>query len=401
MDDGTTISTSTAMTSPSGAAPTRGSTTWRTDEARWRAVGGRSRAADGAFVFAVRTTGIYCRPSCPSRRARRENVRFFATCDDAERAGFRACRRCHPRRASVEGPLTAAVAAACRSIATAPEGGAVRLEALARAAGYSPAHFHRAFKRIVGMTPRAYGEAQRVRALRDGLASGRDVAASIAEAGFASPSRVYERHDRLLGMSPGAVRRRGSAQSIRYVTTRTPLGWLLVATTERGICAVSLGDTRKALEEDLRARFARARCVAADPTLAAHVAKVLAFLDDPAGGLSLPLDVRGTAFQHRVWQALRTLPPGSRTTYGDLAAALGRPRAVRAVALAIASNPAALAIPCHRVVAKDGALAGYRWGILRKAKLLEREASLLAHEARAARRDAAPKGGRGTTRHGR
>ena len=347
---------------------------YRTAAARWRAVAERTAAADGAFVFGVRTTGIYCRPSCPSRRANRVNIRFFPTCDDAEQAGFRACRRCHPRRATAAGPLAAAVADACRRLAGTSEHGAVRLAELARAAGYSPAHFHRAFKRIVGLTPRAYAEAHRFRALRDELAAGHDVTASIAGAGFASPSRVYERKGTALGMTPGAFRRHGDAEAIRYATARTPLGWLLVAATERGVCAITLGDSRAALERDLRTQFAAARRVDANPELAAHVAKVIAYLEAPGSGLALPLDVRGTAFQHRVWQALRALPPGARTTYGDVAATIGAPNSVRAVARAIATNPAALAIPCHRVVAKTGALTGYRWGVKRKAALLDREA---------------------------
>ncbi len=357
------------------------------DAVRWRAVCERNATADGTFVFAVRTTGIYCRPSCPARRARRENAVFFPTCDAAEHAGYRACRRCHPRRALAAVPLAAAVADACRKLAA---GDSSRLDALAAAAGYSPAHFHRGFKRIVGMTPRAYAEAHRFGALRRGLAAGRDVTSTIADAGFASASRVYERGRAALGMTPGALRRGGDAHAIRYAVTRTALGWLLVAATARGVCAIEMGDSRAALERGVRARFAAARRLDADADLAAHVAAVTAFLDDPARGLALPLDVRGTAFQHRVWRALQSLPPGARTTYGEMAAAIGAPSAVRAVARAIATNPAALAIPCHRVVAKDGTLAGYRWGVDRKAKLLEREGRL--------RRDAALRAGAASSR---
>jgi AraC family transcriptional regulator of adaptative response/methylated-DNA-[protein]-cysteine methyltransferase len=358
-------------------------TPFATDATRWRAVAQRDAGADGAFVFAVRTTGIYCRPSCPSRRAKPANVAFFPTCDAAEHAGFRACRRCHPRRASADGPLAAAVADACRKLVA---GDSPRLDGLARAAGYSPAHFHRAFKRIVGMTPRAYAEAHRFGTLRRRLAAGSDVTSAIADAGFASASRVYERGHPALGMTPGALRRGGDAQVIRYAVTRTALAWLLVAATEHGVCAIELGDSHLALECDLRSRFAAARRVEADADLAAHVAAIVEFLDDPQRGLALPLDVRGTAFQHRVWQALQAIPPGERRTYGDVAITIGAPTAVRAVARAIATNPVALAIPCHRVVAKDGTLAGYRWGVHRKAALLERERA--AHGAAAGAADA-------------
>jgi AraC family transcriptional regulator of adaptative response/methylated-DNA-[protein]-cysteine methyltransferase len=341
------------------------------ERARWRAVASRDARADGAFVFAVRTTGVYCRPSCSARAARRENVRFFDTCDDAERAGFRACRRCTPARAAQASPLAAAIVHACRRIAASERPPA--LEALARESGYSAAHFHRAFRRVTGMTPRAYANAQRLARLRGELTAGESVSRAIAGAGYASPSRVYEQGRKALGMTPREYRRGGDTQAIRYAIAGTALGALLVATTEKGICAIELGVSRRALERGLRERFSAARRVDADPALAAHVRALVAYLDDPAHALDLPLDVRGTAFQHRVWQALRAIPPGERTTYTDVARAVGAPGSVRAVARAIACNPVALAVPCHRVVAKDGTLAGYRWGVERKAELLERE----------------------------
>jgi len=346
-----------------------------TEAARRRAVASRDAGADGTFVFAVRTTGVYCRPSCASRAARRENVRFFDTCEAAERAGFRACRRCTPNRLPTQTPLAAAVAHACRTLATAER--APSLDALARAAGYSPAHFHRAFRRITGMTPRAYGEAQRLARLRAELSAGEGVSSAIAGAGFASASRVYARGRAVLGMTPREFRRGGEAQDIRYALADTPLGVLLVAATDKGVCAIELGSSRATLERNVRARFSSAHRVDADPALAAHVAKIVAYLDDPARALDLPLDVRGTAFQHRVWQALQAIPAGQRTTYSEVARRVGvSSSSVRAVARAIASNPVALVIPCHRVIAKDGTLSGYRWGVERKAALLEREATL-------------------------
>jgi AraC family transcriptional regulator of adaptative response/methylated-DNA-[protein]-cysteine methyltransferase len=302
-------------------------------------------------------------------------VRFFDTCDAAERAGFRACRRCVPNRVHAPTPLEAAVAHACRTIA-----GAERmpsLDKLARDTGYSAAHFHRAFRRITGMTPRAYGEAQRVARLRDELASGESVTSAIAGAGFASPSRLYARGRAALGMTPREYGRRGAEQDIRYAFADTRLGVLLVAATASGVCAIDLGTSRRTLERGLRKRFAGAHRVDADAALEAHVEKVVAFIDDPARPLDLPLDVRGTAFQHRVWQALQRIPPGKRTNYSDVARSLGVPSSVRAVARAIASNPVALVVPCHRVVAKDGSLCGYRWGPRRKAALLEHEAALV------------------------
>ncbi len=369
----------TSLTSNSRAAGTPRREAFASDAARWRAVVGRNAAADGAFVFAVRTTGVYCRPSCSSRAAKRENVRFFDACGDAERAGYRACRRCVPNRTAQASPLAAAVAYACRAIASAER--SPSLASLARAGGYSASHFHRAFRRITGMTPRAYAEAQRVARLRGELDAGEPVTSAIAGAGFASPSRVYARGRAALGMTPREYRRGGETQHIRYAVATTTLGALIVAATDDGVCAIELGSSRVALERNLRQRFAAAKRVDADPALAAHVAAIVAYLDDPARSLALPLDVRGTAFQHRVWQALQAVPAGRRTTYTEVARSVGAPGSVRAVARAIASNPVALVVPCHRVIRKDGTLCGYRWGV-------ERKRALLAHESRIA--DEAP-----------
>lgn len=342
--------------------------------ARWAAIEARDRAADGSFVFAVRTTGVYCRPSCAARAARRENVLFFADCGAAERAGFRPCRRCAPQRAAPDEVLAATIADACRRLdAAVAQGRRLSLADLAAAAGYSASHFHRAFRRATGLTPREYGDAARFQRLRGALAAGEGVLDAISAAGFASPSRAYAGAQRELGATPAAFRRSARHEDVRYALRSTSLGAVLVAATAAGVCAIALGDSPGALEEALRAQHPEARRVVPDEELAAHVDEIVQFVDRPATRLRLPLDVAGTAFQRRVWKALVALPPGTTTSYGALAAAIGAPRAVRAVARACAANPAALAIPCHRVVAKDGSVTGYRWGVERKAALLERE----------------------------
>ena len=356
--------------------------------ARWAAVTARDRSADGRFVFAVRTTGIFCRPSCPSRRARRENVLFFADCAAAERAGFRPCRRCAPRTETAAPAWVAAVADACRRLdAAAAEGRRVPLGELARASGYSASHLHRAFRRSTGLTPREYAEAARFERLRGALADGQPVLAAIADAGFGAPSRAYAGAKRALGTTPAAFRAHAGGDGVRYALGRTALGVALLAATADGVCALALGDSARALEAEFMATHPQARKEAHDPVLGAGLRAVAAFVARPARGLELPLDVAGTAFQRRVWKALSTLPPGTTTSYAELAARIGAPRAVRAVAGACAANPVALAIPCHRVVASDGGLAGYRWGVARKAALLDRErgASAAAKPAAATR----------------
>jgi AraC family transcriptional regulator of adaptative response/methylated-DNA-[protein]-cysteine methyltransferase len=346
-------------------------------DTRWAAVCRRDALADHAFWFAVRTTGVYCRPSCPARRARRENVLFFHSPAAAERAGYRACRRCAPKQLRASDPLAAAVAAACRMLdaasVTTP-----RLQALAQRAGYSASHLHRAFRRSTGLTPRQYAEAARFARLRGDLEGDGRVIDAIAQAGFSSPSRAYDGARRHLGTTPAAYRRTTRDGAIRYAVRRTPLGFLLVAVTGKGVCAVELGDRRRDLEASYAARHPLAQRVARDAELLAHIDRVVAFLGAPAGGLQLPLDIAGTAFQHRVWAALMAIPPGRTISYGELAAAVGAPRSARAVARACAINPVALAVPCHRVVASDGALAGYRWGIERKAQLIAGEANTAA-----------------------
>jgi AraC family transcriptional regulator of adaptative response/methylated-DNA-[protein]-cysteine methyltransferase len=343
-------------------------------DARWAAVLRRDATADGRFFFAVRTTGIYCRPSCPSRRAKRENVLLFASCAAAEHAGFRPCRRCTPRRESSDRALAAAITDACRRLAAAAgDGRRLGLAELAQVAGYSQAYFHRAFRASTGLTPRGYAEAARFARLRTALADGGRVIDAIAGAGFSSPSRAYASAKRRLGTTPGAFQEAGRNADIRYALRKSSLGWVGVAATSRGVCAIALGDSTAVVEAELRRQHLAARRVARDPLLAAHLRQVVDFIAHPATRLALPLDVAGTAFAHRVWDALIALPPGTTTSYGELAVTIGAPKAVRAVARACAANPVALAIPCHRAVAKDGGLAGYRWGVARKAALLARE----------------------------
>jgi AraC family transcriptional regulator of adaptative response/methylated-DNA-[protein]-cysteine methyltransferase len=347
--------------------------TYATDEARWEAVRARDRRADGAFYYSVRTTGVYCRPSCAARLARRENVRFHATREAAAHAGFRPCRRCRPESTGLAEERAEAVARACRLIETAEE--APSLEALAEGAGMSRFHFHRVFKNTTGVTPKAYAAAHRARRVRDELARSATVTDAIYGAGFNSSGRFYAAVPEMLGMTPTDFRAGGDGAVIRFAVGECSLGSILVAATARGVCSILLGDDPDALARDLQDRFPKARLVGGDRGFERLVARVVGFVEAPGVGLDLPLDVRGTAFQQRVWKALRQVPAGSTTTYTKLAVRIGAPRAVRAVAQACASNPIAVAIPCHRVVRSDGALSGYRWGVQRKRVLLDREAA--------------------------
>ena len=346
---------------------------------RWRALARRDAAADGRFVYAVKTTGVFCRPSCPSRRPLARNVVYFDTPGAAERAGFRPCRRCHPERElSPRDDTLARVRASCRAIETAEA--PPRLTALAAAAGLSRFHFQRLFKREVGVTPREYYVAHRRERFQRALAAGESVDAAVYGAGFGSASRVYERADALLGMSPAVYARGAAGEQIRCGFARSALGWIAVAATDRGVCAIELGSGRAALAERLAERFPRAAIDAADNSLGTYLAAIVAFIERPAQALRLPLDIRGTAFQQRVWRALQSVPPGETTSYGALARSVGRPAAARAVARACATNPVALAIPCHRAIAADGSSGGYRWGVQRKRALLERERAAVARE---------------------
>ncbi|WP_159994122.1 bifunctional DNA-binding transcriptional regulator/O6-methylguanine-DNA methyltransferase Ada [Roseomonas sp. 18066] len=344
------------------------------DAARWQAVQARDRAADGRFVYAVLTTGVYCRPSCPSRPKRPENLSYHATPAAAEQAGYRPCKRCRPDGPAPEAMEAAAIAQACRIIEDADE--IPPLESLAAAVGLSRFHFHRRFKALTGVTPRDYAAAHRAARLRDGLETGQTVTAAYHQAGFGSNGRFYAEAEGLLGMRPGEWKDGGRDAEIRFALGECSLGSVLVAATARGICAIQLGDTPEPLLEALQSRFPKARLIGGDADFEALVARVVALVEQPAGpgAESLPLDIRGTAFQQRVWKALREIPVGRTESYAEVAARLGQPSAVRAVARACATNEIAVVIPCHRVVRTGGALAGYRWGLARKQALLEREA---------------------------
>ena len=348
-------------------------TRFATDTAKWEAVCRRNRAADGHFFYSVSTTGVYCRPSCGARLARLEHVAFHLTPAEAEKAGFRACRRCLPDLPPRSDREAAIITEACRSIESAEE--MPGLVELAAEAGVSPHHFHRMFKRITGVTPKSYAAAHRQSRVQASLGSGVQITEAIYAAGFTSSARFYEAAPELLGMAPSAYRKGGEGEALWYADGQCSLGRVLVAGTERGVCAILLGDDSAALVADLKRRFPKATLAEPKPAFTESVNTVLRFLDDPAriGGLGLPLDIRGTSFQRRVWEMLRTVPAGQTVSYSKLAELVGNPRAVRAVAGACAANALAVAIPCHRATAANGELAGYRWGIERKRQLLERE----------------------------
>lgn len=341
---------------------------------QWAAVRSRDPHADGRFVYSVSTTGVYCRPSCPSRQARREHVRFHTTIAEAERAGFRACKRCRPNQPGLVEQHAAMVARACRLIERAES--LPSLDALAAAAGMSRFHFHRVFRSVTGVTPRAYASAHRADRVRRELSRRPTVTEAIYEAGFNSNGPFYAAAPSVLGMTPSRFRAGGDGASIRFAVGECSLGSVLVGATDKGVCAIQLGDDPDALIRNLEDRFPRATLVGGDEAFERLVARVVGLVEAPGTGADLPLDVRGTAFQRRVWQALRAIPVGATASYADIARRIGAPKAVRGVAQACAANPVAVAIPCHRVVRSDGSMAGYRWGVERKRLLLEREAAL-------------------------
>jgi AraC family transcriptional regulator of adaptative response/methylated-DNA-[protein]-cysteine methyltransferase len=331
-----------------------------------------ARDPAAAFFYSVKTTGVYSRPSCAARQARPENVAFHPTREAAERAGFRACKRCRPGQPSLAEEHAQRVARLCREIEAAEQ--PLTLEALARRAGLSAYHLHRVFKAVTGVTPRAYAAAQRAKRVREALDRSGSVTEAIYDAGYSSSGRFYADVNPGLGMTPTRFRAGGAGTDIRFAIGECSLGAILVAASEKGVCAILLGEDPEALAHDLERRFPRANLIGADPAFEARVAQVVGLVERPGQGAALPLDVRGTAFQRRVWQALREIPAGTTRSYAEVARAIGAPRAVRAVAQACGANPLAVAIPCHRVVRNDGALAGYRWGVERKRALLDREA---------------------------
>lgn len=342
-----------------------------TDDRKWQAVATNDPAADGSFVYAVRTTGVYCRPSCTARPALRKNVLFFATPEEAERFGFRPCKRCRPRGPRLAEEHAAAVAKACAAIEAAEE--PPGLEALAKTAGMSPFHFHRVFKAATGVTPKAYAAAQRARRVREELRKRSTVTEAIYGAGFNSNGRFYARAAETLGMMPKTYQTGGASVTIRFAIGECTLGAILVAASAQGVCAIFLGDDPETLARDLQDRFPRAHLIGGDTDFEKTVAAVVGFVAAPQTSLDLPLEIRGTAFQQRVWQALREIPPGSTASYAEIARRVGASKAVRAVARACAANALAVAIPCHRVVRTDGGISGYRWGVAKKQALLALE----------------------------
>jgi AraC family transcriptional regulator of adaptative response/methylated-DNA-[protein]-cysteine methyltransferase len=357
--------------------PTTPATAYATEAERWQAVFDHDPQADGAFFICVRTTGIYCRPTCPARRPNPENVSFVTTREEARRAGYRPCKRCTPDdESSFPQRQAKLIARACERLETSED--RLTLEALATEFGMSPFHFHRVFKQVTGLTPKAYANAHRTQRVRDSMGTSGTVTAAIYDAGYASNGRFYETTSQTLGMTPTRYRAGAEGVTIRATVAPCSLGHVLVAATEVGLCSVMLGDDPESLQNLLQNRFPRATMLAEDAAFADLVAEVVAQIEEPARSIDLPLDIRGTSFQQRVWQALRRIPAGTTATYSEVAAAIGEPKAVRAVAQACANNRIAVVIPCHRVIGKDGSLTGYAWGPARKQVLLDRES---AHEA--------------------
>jgi AraC family transcriptional regulator of adaptative response/methylated-DNA-[protein]-cysteine methyltransferase len=342
------------------------------EDPRWAHVVARDKSADGQFWYSVRTSGVYCRPSCPSRGANPANVQLHDSLESARATGFRPCKRCKPEGPSQEAEHATLVEKTCRLIEAGEE--EPSLEALAEAVGKSAGYLHRIFKAATGLTPKAYVAAHRANKIRHGLASGSAVTEAIYDAGYNSGSRFYERATDILGMTPSRYRAGGRAEELRFAIGQSSLGAILVASSQAGVAAILLGDDPEALLRDLQDRFPKAKLVGADAAYETLVAQVVGLVEHPERGADLPLDIRGTAFQQRVWQALREIPAGKTASYADIAERIGAPAAVRAVAGACAANKLAVAIPCHRVVRKEGALSGYAWGVERKREQLAREA---------------------------
>ena len=338
----------------------------------WQAVLGREQAPDPQFFYAVNSTGVYCRPACPSRRPKRRNVAFYASSKQAEADGFRACLRCHPTRQSPKEQTASLVSKACRMIEEAGE--EPSLAQLAQQSGLSPFHFQRTFKAATGVTPKAYARAHRMKRFRDIVGSGDgSITTAIYDAGYSSSSRFYENATKALGMTPKLVRKGGQGVKILFAIGECSLGSVLVASSAKGVCAMLLGDTAELVSDDLQKRFPKADLIGDDPDYRALIADVVRFVDDPKYGFNLPLDIQGTAFQQRVWEAIRDIPVGTTASYSEIAERIGAPKSSRAVAQACGANNIAVAIPCHRVVRSDGGLSGYRWGVERKSAILQAE----------------------------
>jgi len=342
------------------------------DDPRWARIVARDHTADGHLWYSVMTTGVYCRPSCPSRRASPENVQLHDTLAAARATGCRPCKRCNPDGVSIGGENAAMVARACRLIEQSEE--EPSLDSLAEAVGRSPSHFHRRFKATTGLTPKEYADAHRAAKVRQSLESSNSVTEAIYDAGFNSSGRFYEKSTNILGMTPTRYRDGGVNEEIRFAVGKSSLGAILVASSKKGVAAILLGDNPDTLVRDLQDRFRKARLIGGNKDYEAMVARVVGLVEAPGVGLDLPLDVRGTAFQRRVWQALKEIPVGQTASYSEIARRIGLPKSVRAVAGACAANNLAVAIPCHRVVRNDGSLSGYAWGVERKRALLGREA---------------------------
>ena len=343
------------------------------DETKWQAVLSRDNRFDGQFVFAVSSTKIYCRPSCPSRRPNRDRVSFFNSPETAEQAGFRACRRCHPRNTNAADPQVQMARDVCRLIEE-NEGEAITLATLSEQLGVSSFHLQRTFKSVMGITPKDYAETVRAKRFKQGVRKGAQVTAAMYDAGFGSSSRLYENAFAQLGMTPATYGKGGRGASIKYATAETPLGRLLVAATTRGVCSVMLGESDIKLKTELEKEFPAADINRDESALSSSVNAIIEHLESKTPHIDLPLDIQATAFQRQVWSHLRAIPVGETHSYSEVAKALGQEKAVRAVARACATNPVALVIPCHRVIREDKTLGGYRWGLERKKKLLEREA---------------------------
>ena len=349
------------------------------DDPRWARIVARDKAADGHFWYSVSTTGVYCRPSCPSRIANPQNVQIHDSLESAQATGFRPCKRCKPNGASIETGNAELVARACRIIEENEE--ELSLEELSGAVGRSPSYFHRTFKAVTGLTPKSYAAAHRANKLRQTLVAGRTVTKAFYDAGFTSSGRFYEKSTDILGMNPSRYRAGGADEEIRFAVGQTTLGAILVASSTKGVAAILLGNDPDELVRNLQDRFPKAHLIGADRDYEALIAKVVGFVETPGSAFDLPVDVRGTAFQQRVWQALQKIPAGETVSYAELARRIGSPKAVRAVASACAVNNLAVAIPCHRVLRTDGSLSGYAWGVERKRTLLSREQSQRVSES--------------------